>query len=228
MRLSTCQFKTTGAFYYVRYPALTGANSRGIFLGGIKMNLEEIKKFFEENKGDEAVKAYLDELGAVSADKVEGFLKTYEGKKLLQPILDKNFNKGLETWKTNNLEKLIDDEVKKRNPGQTPEQLEIEKLKKQIEDEKSARTREALVNKALKVSKEKNLPDGIVDFFIGPDEDVTLANLTKFEEEFNKAVTDAVNVKFKESGRNPAQGTESGDNIGGIDITSLAKEASIR
>lgn len=192
------------------------------------MNLEEVKKFFEENKEDEAVKGYLEELQTVSADKVEGFLKTYEGKKLLQPILDKNFNKGLETWKTNNLEKLIDDEVKKRNPGQTPEQLEIEKLKKQIEDEKSARTREALVNKALKVSKEKNLPDGIVDFFIGPDEETTLSNLDHLETVFNKAVTDAVNVKFKESGRNPEQGTGGGDNIAGIDIDTLAQEASIR
>lgn len=171
------------------------------------MNLEEVKKFFEENKEDEAVKGYLEELQTVSADKVEGFLKTYEGKKLLQPILDKNFNKGLETWKTNNLEKLIDDEVKKRNPDQTPEQKKIAELEKLIEDEKSARMREALVNKALRVAKEKGLPDGIVDFFVGADEETTLSNLDHLETVFNKAVTDAVNVKFKESGRNPEQGT---------------------
>lgn len=192
------------------------------------MNLEEIKKFFEENKEDEAVKAYLDELSAISVDKVEGFLKTYEGKKLLQPILDRNFNKGLETWKTNNLEKLIDDEVKKRNPDQTPEQKKIAELEKLIEDEKSARMREALVNKALRVAKEKGLPDGIVDFFVGADEETTLSNLDHLETVFNKAVTDAVNVKFKESGRNPEQGTGGGDNIAGIDIDTLAQEASIR
>lgn len=192
------------------------------------MNLEEVKKFFEENKEDEAVKGYLEELQTVSADKVEGFLKTYEGKKLLQPILDKNFNKGLETWKTNNLEKLIDDEVKKRNPDQTPEQKKIAELEKLIEDEKSARMREALVNKALKAAKEKGLPDGIVDFFVGADEETTLSNLDHLETVFNKAVTDAVNVKFKESGRNPEQGTGGGDNIAGIDIDTLAQEASIR
>lgn len=194
------------------------------------MTLEEVKQFFEENenKEDEVVKAYLEELNTVTKEKVEGFLKTYEGKKLLQPILDKNFNKGLETWKTNNLEELIDTEVKKRNPDKTPEQIEIEKLKKQIEDEKNARNRETLVNKALKVAKEKNLPDAIVDFFIGQDEETTLSNLTILEESFNKAVTDAVNIKFKESGRSPAQGIGSSDNIAGIDIDALANEASIR
>ena len=192
------------------------------------MNLEDVKKFFEENKEDEAVKGYLEELQTVSADKAEGFLKTTEGKKFLQPILDKNFTKGLETWKSKNLEGLIEEAVKKRNPTKTPEQLEIEKLKKQIEDEKNARTYEALVNKALKAAKEKGLPDGIVDFFVGADEETTLSNLDHLETVFNKAVTDAVNVKFKESGRNPEQGTGGGDNIAGIDIDTLAQEASIR
>lgn len=193
------------------------------------MDLEDVKKFFDENKEDEAVKGYLEELSAVSADKVEGFLKTYEGKKLLQPILDKNFNKGLETWKTNNLENLVDDEVKKRNPDKTPEQLEIEKLKKEIESEKNARTRETLVNKALKVAKEKGLPDGIVDFFVGADEESTLSNLSNLEEVFNSAVTQAVDLKFKESGRNPETGISgNNNNIAGIDIDALAREASIR
>lgn len=150
------------------------------------MNLEEIKKFFEENKEDEAVKAYLDELSAISVDKVEGFLKTYEGKKLLQPILDRNFNKGLETWKTNNLEKLIDDEVKKRNPDQTPEQKKIAELEKLIEDEKSARMREALVNKALRVAKEKGLPDGIVDFFVGADEETDAELIKRYYDSLGK------------------------------------------
>lgn len=192
------------------------------------MKLEEIIKFLDENKEKDDVKEYLEKLRAVSVDKVEGFLKTSEGKKFLQPRLDSNFTKGLETWKANNLEKLIDEEVNKRNPTKTPEQIELEKLRKEIEDERNARNRETLLNKALKVAKEKNLPDGIVDFFIGQDEDGTLANLTKFEEEFTKSVTDAVNTKFKEAGRNPEQSTGGNENIGGIDITSLAQDASIR
>jgi Domain of unknown function (DUF4355) len=105
--------------------------------------------------------------------------------------------------------------------------LELDKLRKEIEDERKARNRETLVNKALKVAKEKNLPDGIIDFFIADDEENTLANLTKLEEEYSKAVQSSVESKFKEHGRQIDNGN-SGQNIAGIDINQLAAEASIR
>ncbi|MGX2958038.1 DUF4355 domain-containing protein [Peribacillus sp. JNUCC 23] len=191
------------------------------------INLEAIKKFLSDNKDQDDVKTYLGELSAVSADKVKGFLDTDEGKRLVQPKLDAHFTKGLETWKTNNLETLITDEVNKRNPQKTPAEIEVEKLRKEIEGERKARNRETLVNKALKVAKEKNLPDGIIDFFIGEDEDGTTSNLSKLEEEYTKAVQTAVDAKFKEHGRsiepgggNPGTGT--------IDIGALAASASIR
>jgi len=186
------------------------------------MNLEEIKKWLEEHKDQEDVKAYLGELSAVSPDKVKGFLETGEGKKLLQPILDKHFSKSLETWKVNNLEKIVDEEVRKRNPQKTPEQIEIENLRKEIEAERKARAREALVNKALKVAKEKNLPDGIIDFFIAEDEETTLNNLGKLEETFTNAVQAAVDAKFKENGRDVFKGS-----IGDSDVDygkQMAKE----
>ncbi|MCG3017519.1 DUF4355 domain-containing protein, partial [Escherichia coli] len=88
----------------------------------------------------------LGELSAPTIEGVKGFLETDEGKKLIQPKLDAHFTKSLETWKQNNLEKLVEDEVNKRNPQKTPEQIEVEKLRKEIEDERKARNREALVN----------------------------------------------------------------------------------
>jgi hypothetical protein len=142
-------------------------------------------------------------------------LDTDDGKRLIQPRLDSYFTKGLETWKQNNLESLIDEEVKKRYPEKTPEQIEIEKLRKQIEDAEKARNRETLVNKALKVAKEKNLPDGVIDFFIGDDEKTTKANLAKFEEVYSKGVQAAIDEKFKNSGRQlPGQGGSEGEDYG--------------
>lgn len=190
------------------------------------ITLDAVKKFLS-NTDNEEVKAYLGELSAVSADKVKGFLETEEGKKLIQPKLDSHFTKGLETWKTNNLQKLIDDEVAKRNPAKTPEQLELEKLRKEIEDERKSRTRQELVNKALKVADEKQLPKGVIDFFIAEDEENTLSNLSKFEEEYSKAVQAAVDAKFKEGGRiiEPGGGSGGADII---DIGSIASEVSIR
>lgn len=189
------------------------------------VTFDAVKAYLEANADNAEVQNYL-AVKVLTSDKVKGFLDTEEGKKLLQPRLDANFSKGLETWKTNNLTKLIDDEVAKRNPTKTPEQIELDKLRKEIEDERNARNREALVNKALKVAKEKNLPDSIVDFFIGQDEETTLTNLTKLEEEYSKAVTSAVDSKFKEHGRHIDQGDDKNNTT--IDIASLAAEASIR
>ena len=76
------------------------------------MNLEEVKQFLDANKENEDVKAYLEELSAVSADKVKGFLETDEGQKLIRPKLDQHFTKSLETWKANNLDELVDTKVK--------------------------------------------------------------------------------------------------------------------
>lgn len=192
------------------------------------MNIEEIKQFLEQNKENEEVKTFVGELSAVSADKVKGFLETEEGKKLLQPRLDQHFTKSLDTWKENNLEKIVEDEVSKRNPSKTPEQLEVEKLRKEIEAEKAARNRETLVNKALKAADEKKLPKDVIDFFIGENEDSTLENLSKLEESFNAAVQAAVDVKFKESGREIERGNGTGNSTGNIDIRTIAQEANIR
>lgn len=169
----------------------------------------------------------MGELSAVSADKVEGFLETEEGKRFIQPRLDSYFTKGLATWKANNLDSIVEEKIRERNPDKSPAELEIEKLKKQIEDAEKARNREALVNKALNVADEKKLPKGVIDYFIGEDEETTLANLSKFEETFNAAVQNAVDIKFKESGTNFEKGdpTPAG---GAVDIGALANQANIR
>lgn len=192
------------------------------------INLETVKKFLTDNKDNDEVRAYLSGLNPLTVDGVQKFLReSADGKSWLDSEKDKHSGKSLDTWKANNLQKLIDDEVAKRNPTKTPEQIELEKLRKEIEDERKARNRETLVNKALKVAKEKNLPDGIIDFFIAEDEDGTTANLSKLEEEYNKAVQAAVDAKFKENGRQ-IDNSSGGFGGGAIDIDSLASEISIR
>lgn len=178
------------------------------------MNLEDIKKYFNDNKDNDEVKGYLGELSAVSADKVKGFLETDEGKKLIQPDLDRYHNKSLNTWKENNLDALVEAEVQKRNPDKTPEQLKIEELEKKIADAEKASTREKLVNKALKVAKEKNLPDSVIDFFIGENEESTLENLSKLEESFTGALKTAVDERFKAGGRDVPGGNPADNSVG--------------
>ncbi len=189
--------------------------------------LDEVKKFLEENKENEEVKAFVGELSAVSADKVEGFLETDEGKRLIQPRLDSHFTKGLETWKANNLDALVDAKVKELYPEETEEQKRIRKLEKELEDQKTAAQREKLLNKAVSYASEKQLPADVVEFFIGEDEEATMKNLGAFEEKYNAALQKAIESKFQENGRDVQSGSNEPTNQN-LDISSLAAEASIR
>ncbi|MCY8199801.1 DUF4355 domain-containing protein [Bacillus subtilis] len=189
--------------------------------------LDEVKKFLEENKENEEVKAFVGELSAVSVDKVEGFLETDEGKRLIQPRLDSHFTKGLETWKANNLEALVDAKVKELYPEETEEQKRIRKLEKELEDQRTAAQREKLLNKAVSYASEKQLPADVVEFFIGEDEESTMKNLGAFEEKYNAALQKAIESKFQENGRDVQSGSNEPTNQS-LDISSLAAEASIR
>ena len=170
------------------------------------MDLEAVKKFIEEQKENEGVKSYLQGFSQLTPDGVKSFLDTDEGKKVLQPRLDSYFTKGLETWKNNNLQKLVDDEVSKRNPSETPEQKRIRELEEKYEKVEKERTREILKNKALSTLTEKKIPTFLVDYLIGNDEESTTGNLTKFEEVWNNQKVEFLKSNtqsFGNQGNNP-------------------------
>lgn len=174
------------------------------------MTLEEIKKFLEENKDTEEVKDYLAGLAKPTPEGVTAFLDTAEGKKLLQPRLDQHFTKGLETWKEKTLPTLLDDEIKKKFPGETEEQKRLRKLEEELALERQARVKSELVNKATTLATQKGLPVEIIGYFVGQDEDTTVNNLTALESIWQQALEKAVEAKFKDSGRSPNPGSPGG------------------
>ena len=169
------------------------------------MTLEELKKFLEENKDNQEVMNYLRGL-IMTPEGVNAFLDTPEGKKLLQPRLDQHFTKGLETWKEKTLPGLIDEEIKKRFPGETEEQKRLRKLEEELERERQTRIRAELMNKATTLATQKGLPVELVAYFVGQDEDSTINNLTALENIWQQHLQKAVEEKFKESGRTPNPG----------------------
>lgn len=190
------------------------------------MDLQEVKTYLETNSQDAAVVEYLSELKKPTAEVVNSYLDSQEGVKLLQPRLDSHFSKGLQTWKDNNLSKLIDEEVAKRNPGETPEQKEIRELKAQLEQDKAKRLKEKLTNVAMKKADELGLPLDLVQHFIGADEDSTNSNLENFNSAFQTAIKTQVDSKFKQNGRDVKN---YGDNKQEISsIADLANEFNIR
>ena len=171
-------------------------------IGGIAVELNDIKAYLESNKSQPEVQSYLNELSALSADKVKDFLDTDEGKRLVQPALDKYHAKSLASWKTNNLNGLIEDELKKRNPDKSPAEIEIAQLRKEIEDERNLAKKEKNMNTAIKQATAKGLPVDILDIFVSHDEESSTANYGRLEDSFTKAVQAAVDNKFKQGGRN--------------------------
>ncbi len=159
--------------------------------------IAELKKF----EGTEEFNNYVS--GLVNTDRVKAFLTTEDGKKLMQPQLDSYFSKGLETWKTNNLQGLIDAKVKEMYPDADPKDTELAGLKAELERMKAEALRKDLTNKALTIATEKGLPVDLVQFFVGADEKTTVANMATLEKIYTAAIGAAVDQKLKGSNHIP-------------------------
>jgi len=175
-----------------------------------KMELKDIKAYFETNKDTEEIKTYLAELSKVTNEGVEQFISSEDGKKWLGKHNDSFFTKGLESWKKNNLEKLISDEVSKRNPQETPEQKKIRELEERLNQKESEEKRQTLLNKSLLIADQKKLPKEILEHFLGDSEESTIKNLELLEGVFTKHVEALVEDKLK-SGYKPPAGGGKGD-----------------
>lgn len=193
------------------------------------MNIEEVKSFFEEHKDDKEVKDYLKGLKTVSVDDVKGFLDTEEGKRFIQPELDRYHSKGLESWKEKNLEDLIEQEVRKRNPEQSEEQKRISALEQALEKRDAEAKREKLRSNALGKAQELNLPTSLVDRFLGDSDEDTEQNLKALKETFDKYVQKGVESKFKSSGRDVKESRNQDLDPSNVkSIEEMAKEINIR
>ena len=96
-------------------------------------------------------------LSFLTPENVNGFLETTEGKQLIQPKMDSYFSKGLDTWKNNNLQKLIDEEVSRRNPAETPEQKAIRELQQQMAQANAEKVKAEQIALGQAIASEKGL-----------------------------------------------------------------------
>jgi len=128
------------------------------------MKLEDIKKFFEDNKDNQEVKEYLGDLKVITPEGFKAFIKTKEGKDLIQPDIDAFHTKGIEAWKKNNLQTLIEEEISRRNPPQTEEQKRLAKLEADLAAERKARLQENFRNKALLFLGDKKLNPKLAEY----------------------------------------------------------------
>jgi len=166
------------------------------------MDLEKLIAFLKEKEASEDVVKFVEGLKPVTSETVKDYVEnTDEGKKLLQSLTDAKVTKSIESWKQNNLQKVLDDEIAKRYPPETAEAKRLRELEKRINDQDNLLKRKDLLTSAIKKATEKGLPINVIDRLLGDDEESTEKNLNLFEEEFKKAIETQVNEKFKQGGR---------------------------
>lgn len=148
----------------------------------------------------------------LTLEAVQSFFASDEAaKKWLQSEKDSYFTNGLNTFKEKTMPKLIEKEIEKRYPPETPEQKQIREMREEMDRLQQERSREAMKNRALSYATQKKLPisitgeDGsvtsIVDLLIGENEEQTLANVALYETIFQTALQSSVEERFKDNGR---------------------------
>jgi len=169
----------------------------------VKVTFEDVKKFMEENKATQEVLDF-------TKTNAQAYLETEDGKKFLQPKLDSFFSKGLETWKEKTLPTIIEDEIKKRNPEETPEQKRIRELEDKINNQEKANLKIKLNAQTTKELSDRGLPTGLVDYLNFETEEVMRDSINKLDEMFKPFVDKAVETRLKDTGKTPKGKQETG------------------
>ncbi len=180
------------------------------------MDIQEIQTYLNENKDNEDVKGFVNGFTS-NVDVFKSKIDTDPAfKSFMDSEKDKHLSKGLETYKTNNLGKLVDEEVKKRFPEADPRDTEIAKLKQQFEQMQKDATHKDLTNSALKIAQERKLPTSLIDFMIGSDQDTTYANLDKLTKIFEEH-DEAIKLEFAKGNSYTPPSNKGNENLSGED-----------
>lgn len=131
---------------------------------------------------------------------VEGLNKLLESDKSLQGLFDKKVTTGIENFKKNGMQKLIEAEVLKRTgKNETPEQKEIRELKERLDKADKEKARAEMIAKYKDVLGEKKIPSNMIDFLLAQDEETTGANIELFENSMKQYIDAGVKAKLGDS-----------------------------
>jgi hypothetical protein len=132
---------------------------------------------------------------------LDQFLETEEGKTWLQSKTDSFVSKGINTYKSKfekeELPKIIDTEVKKRNPEMTTEQKRIAELEAKFSDAEKSRKKAEVSSKLMRVAQERNIPSYLVDLSAGEDYETSLENLQNHYTKFNETLSSEVEKRIE-------------------------------
>lgn len=172
--------------------------------------IELLKDIAEDGDINETILGHeefktLKDLSKLNAEDITAILGGEVGKAYLTSHDDSVRSKAVETFKTGKMQ----DEIKKaveeaKNGKKSPEQIELEKLKKQFEDSQAELTKERTMSTLSKTLKEKNLPIELADFAYGDGKEETYTkNIETLQGILNNAVDSGVKAKLGTSSYTP-------------------------
>lgn len=145
------------------------------------MNLEEIKKYLEENAKNEEVIDFMKSIQQpLTRDTVETWCQTSDGRSWLDRNCDIYATKAVNTarenaiakFKQEELPKLIEDAVKEAtNKELTPEQIQLKELQEQLDAMKAEKAETLRIEANRTKLKENKLDEGLAKY-INSDEDL--------------------------------------------------------
>ena len=145
---------------------------------------------------------------------VEGLNKLLESDKSLQGLFDKKVTTGIENFKKNGMQKLIEAEVLKRTgKNETPEQKEIRELKERLDKADKEKAKAEMISKYKDVLTEKKIPSNMIDFLLAEDDETTGANIELFENSMKQYIETGIKAKLGDSEYTPPTG---GGNVGRV------------
>ena len=145
---------------------------------------------------------------------VEGLNKLLESDKSLQGLFDKKVTTGIENFKKNGMQKIIEAEVLKRTgKNETPEQKEIRELKERLDKADKEKAKAEMISKYKDVLTEKKIPSNMIDFLLAEDDETTGANIGLFENSMKQYIETGIKAKLGDSEYTPPTG---GGNVGKV------------
>ncbi|NFF80166.1 DUF4355 domain-containing protein [Clostridium botulinum] len=150
------------------------------------LELENEEKSIETGVDNADTQKEENSVGEITLEQFKNALENnLEVKGYYDSIVDKSvskrLDKGIESWKTNNLENIIDKEINKRYPQKTEAEIKFEEQQKELENAMEEKRQLELQIKYHDLMAENKLPMEILDFVAGKDVESTISNIERFK-----------------------------------------------
>lgn len=124
---------------------------------------------------------------------------------------DSAVSKGINTWKENNLEKIIKEEIEKINNKElTPDQKRIAELEKKLAEREEAERLLNAKNKYIETLNGAKLPVGLVDYIFDGDEKNAEERVKGLNNVLSEYVNNTIKDRVKENSYTPPTGNPDG------------------